>query len=142
LFNEAGYQAVPAKDGEGALAQISISQPALVITELRLPDTDGLNLFDTIHQVNSTLPVIILTAYGSIPLAVAATQRGVFDFLTEPIDVAHLLKQVQAALGTNTNQNANLGKENAWREGIFTRSPQMENLISQASRWPCLMPAY
>lgn len=134
LFDEAGYQAVPVKNGESALAQISISQPALVISELRLPDMDGLNLFNVIHQANSTLPVIILTAYGSIPMAVAATQRGVFDFLTEPIDVAHFLKQVQAALGTNTNtnQNANIGKENAWREGIFTRSPQMENLISQA----------
>lgn len=130
LLDTSGYQAIATKNGNEALAQISIKRPALVVSELRLSDMDGLNLFDVIQQADATLPMIILTACGSIPQAVAATQRGVFDFLIDPIDDALLLQQVKAAIGVNVQSSTS--KENAWREGIFTRSPQMENMISQA----------
>ncbi|MDD2934348.1 MAG: sigma 54-interacting transcriptional regulator [Methylotenera sp.] len=132
LLQTTGYQAKPTKSGQEALAQISIERPALVITELRLSDMDGLNLFDTIHQTDSALPMIILTAHGSISQAVTATQRGVFDFIEEPADEATLLNKIKAAIGTSVHSSTSKSKENAWREGIFTRSPQMENLISQA----------
>lgn len=132
LLQLADYQYISAKNGHEALAQISIDRPDLVIAELRLPDMDGLNLFDIIHQTHSALPMIILTAFGSISQAVAATQRGVFDFIAEPADEAMLLKSIKAAIGSSSHSGAPQGKENAWREGIFTRSPQMENLIGQA----------
>ncbi|MGB7815539.1 MAG: sigma 54-interacting transcriptional regulator [Methylotenera sp.] len=134
LLDAAGYKALPAKNGGGALAQLAISRPDLVVSELRLPDMDGLSLFDAIHHTNSSLPMIIVTAHGSIPQAVAATQRGVFDFLTEPVDSTLLLSRVKAALSTtsSSNQSTGSGNENAWREGIYSRSPQMENLINLA----------
>lgn len=132
LLEAAGYQAVPVKNGHEALSKISVERPALILSELRLSDMHGLGLFDIIHLTDSTLPMIILTAYGSIPQAVAATQRGIFDFLTEPIEESVLLNQIKAAIGASSHSDAEKSKENAWREGIFTRSPQMENLISQA----------
>ena len=80
----AGYEIASAENGKEALAQISINRPALVISDLRMPEMDGFDLFDAIHQNDSTLPVIMLTAHGSIPDAVNATQRGVFGHLGGP----------------------------------------------------------
>lgn len=132
LLEATGYQTIPAINGHEALSKISVERPALILSELRLSDMHGLGLFDIIHLTDSTLPMIILTAYGSIPQAVAATQRGIFDFLAEPIEESVLLNQIKAAIGASSHSDAEKSKENAWREGIFTRSPQMENLISQA----------
>ena len=130
----AGYQVMSATNGEEALAQIAISHPALVISDLRMPGMDGLALFDAIHMSDPALPVIMLTAHGSIPEAVDATQRGVFGFLTKPFDSKLLLQQVEAALrmGAGTHASANIEDDHGWREAIITRSPQMENLLGQA----------
>ncbi len=130
----AGYQVVTATNAEEALSQIAISRPSLVITDLRMPGMDGLALFDVIHKSDPSLPVIMVTAHGSIPEAVDATQRGVFGFLTKPFDSKSLLQQVEAALrvGTGALQNHAEDGDNEWRKSIVTRSPQMENLLGQA----------
>lgn len=133
-LNAAGYQTMSASNGEEALAQIAINRPALVISDLRMPGMDGLSLFDAIHQSDPALPLIMLTAHGSIPEAVEATQRGVFGFLTKPFDSKSLLQQVEAALRTTAGANAGqqAGRIESWRAEIMTRSPQMENLLGQA----------
>ncbi len=133
-LNAAGYQTMSASNGEEALAQIAINRPALVISDLRMPGMDGLSLFDAIHQSDPALPLIMLTAHGSIPEAVDATQRGVFGFLTKPFDSKSLLQQVEAALRTTAGAHAGKQDEDveSWRAEIMTRSPQMENLLGQA----------
>ncbi len=130
----AGYEVMSASNGEEALAQISINRPSLVISDLRMPGMDGLALFDAIHQKDPALPVIMVTAHGSIPEAVDATQRGVFGFLTKPFDSKSLLQQVEAALRMTAGSEASdrQHEDEDWREGIVTRSPQMENLLGQA----------
>jgi len=133
-LHAAGYQVISAASGEEALTQIAVNRPALVISDLRMPGMDGLALFDAIHKSDPALPVIMLTAHGSIPEAVEATQRGVFGFLTKPFDSKSLLQQVEAALrmGSSNNQPNNSHEDEAWRAEIITRSPQMENLLGQA----------
>lgn len=130
----AGYQVVEAKSGEEALTQIAVSRPVLVISDLRMPGMDGMALFEAIQQTDPALPVIMLTAHGSIPEAVEATQRGVFGFLTKPFDSKLLLQQVEAALRISSGKNNGAkSKDNEdWRREIVTRSPQMENLLGQA----------
>ncbi|HEU4708959.1 MAG TPA: sigma 54-interacting transcriptional regulator [Methylophilaceae bacterium] len=130
----AGYQVAAATSGEEALAQIAVSRPALVICDLRMPDMDGMALFDALHKSDPALPMIMLTAHGSIPEAVDATQRGVFGFLTKPFDSKILLQQVEAALrmSTGTPSDTAGDEDQSWRRSIVTRSPQMENLLSQA----------
>ena len=103
----------------------------LVITDLRMEGMDGLALFDAIHREAPALPVVILTAHGTIPEAVAATQRGVFGFLTKPFDPKLLLDTVAEALRLS---GAPGGAEAAWRTEIVTRSPAMESLLAQARR--------
>jgi two-component system, NtrC family, response regulator GlrR len=130
----AGYQTMSASNAEEALAQIAINRPALVISDLRMPGMDGLALFDAIHKTDPSLPLIMLTAHGSIPEAVDATQRGVFGFLTKPFDSKSLLQQVEAALRTTIGHQHPSQDEAVedWRKEIMTRSPQMENLLGQA----------
>ncbi|WP_043116099.1 response regulator, partial [Pseudacidovorax intermedius] len=74
----AGYQVTAVTSAESALTQLEIEHPRLVLSDVRLPGRDGLQLFDEIRKRHPTLPVILLTAHGTIPDAVEATSRGVF----------------------------------------------------------------
>ncbi len=128
-----GYRVRTADSGETALAALAIARPAIVVTDLRMPGIDGMQLFEAIHRQHPSLPVIILTAHGTIPDAVAATQQGVFGFLTKPFDSQDLLAKVAAALKVAGNDTAGTDEVGAaWREGLVTRSPQMEDLLRQA----------
>jgi len=132
-IHDVGYLPDFVSNAEEALAHIAISRPALVISELHLPDMDGLALFDTILRVDPALPMIILTASGTVAEAVAATKRGVFDFINVPVDGDQLARQIKAALAMGASQQAaTVEGDHGWRENIITRSAQMENLINQA----------
>ncbi len=129
-----GYEVAAVESGEKAVAQIPTFQPHLVITDLRMDGMDGMTLFDQIHRRSPALPVIILTAHGSIPDAVDATSRGVFGYLSKPFDSKDLLGQVTRALRV-TGEQQNRSEESSvaeWRQGIVTRSPLMEDLLGQA----------
>lgn len=130
----AGYSTMTAANGAEAMSMIASQRPHLVISDLRMPAMDGMALLESIHQSYPTIPVIILTAHGSIPDAVHATQRGVFGFLTKPFDSQVLLQQVEAALRLNgfTPAESEPAEHPAWRNEIISRSPQMENLLVQA----------
>ncbi len=135
-LTSAGYRVRTADSGETALAALAVERPGVLITDLRMPGIDGLQLFDAVHRQHPALPVVILTAHGTIPDAVSATQRGVFGFLTKPFDSQELLQMVSAALkvtgGDSRTEDSEAGAE--WRAGIITRSPQMEDLLRQAKR--------
>jgi two-component system response regulator GlrR len=129
----AGYEVMTADSGAQALAQLAMRYPHLVITDLQMDGMDGMALFDTIHRSHPTMPVIILTAHGSIPEAVAATQSGVFGFLTKPFDGKDLLIQVEQALRLSgaTLDGAGGARDDDWRKAILTRSPLMEDVLRQ-----------
>lgn len=133
-LSAAGYRVKTAESGEAALAQIAVMRPAVVVTDLRMPGIDGMQLFEQINGQHPTLPVIILTAHGTIPDAVAATQRGVFGFLTKPFDPQELLKKVaQAVAVAGEAREATPGNAvDAWRSDIVTRAAKMDDLLRRA----------
>ena len=132
-LTSAGYRVRTADSGETALAALAVARPAAVVTDLKMPGIDGLALFDAIHRQHPTLPVIILTAHGTIPEAVSATQRGVFGFLTKPFDSQELLQKVANAVSlTGGESEPAMQSTGEWRSGIITRSPRMEDLLRQA----------
>ncbi|HVC12664.1 MAG TPA: sigma 54-interacting transcriptional regulator [Burkholderiales bacterium] len=126
-----GYAVTAAESGEAALTSLAVSRPHVVVTDLRMRGMDGMALFDAIHRQAPSLPVIILTAHGTIPEAVAATRHGVFGFLTKPFDSKMLLDTVGDALRLSS---APRGDAEDWRAGIITRSSAMEDLLAQAQR--------
>ena len=132
-LSTAGYEVSAVESGEQALAQLPLFQPHLIITDLQMGGMDGLTLFDQVHRRNPSLPVMILTAHGTIPDAVEATSRGVYSYLTKPFNSKTLLEHVARALkitGDTPADNDELTSE--WREEIITRSPLMESLLTQA----------
>ncbi|MCK9283694.1 MAG: sigma 54-interacting transcriptional regulator [Rhodocyclaceae bacterium] len=126
----AGHSVLPVSSAEQALARLAVERPQLVITDMRMPGMDGAALFDAIHRQYPTLPVIVLTAHGTIPEAVEATQRGVFGYLTKPYEAPALLAEVARALALGGS--AGEGGGEAWRAPIITRNPSMEALLAQA----------
>lgn len=130
-LSSAGYAVQTAESATQALSKLALARPRLVITDLRMEGMDGLALFERIHAVMPTLPVIILTAHGTIPDAVSATQRGVFGFLTKPFDGKDLLAQVEQALKLSGGAESTGAKE-LWRAAIVTRSQRMEEVLRQA----------
>ncbi len=127
-----GYEVSTALSGEEALAKLSVIKPDVVLTDLRMPGIDGLALFEAIRERNKALPVIIITAHGSIPEAVDATRQGVFSFLTKPIDGNELIDQVERALQFSGGGRMTPGDEGEeWRRGIVYKSVVMEELLSR-----------
>jgi len=132
-LKSAGYDVTAVDSAEKALAQLSVARPHLVVTDLRMSGMDGMALFDAIHQTQPTLPVIILTAHGTIPDAVAATKRGVFGYLTKPFDAQALLEEVGRALavGGAAGVEPPAGGDE-WRAAIITRNPAIEDVLAKA----------
>ena len=122
-----GYSVVTAESGPEALRVLGREKVDLVISDLRMDEMDGLQLFSEIQKGQPGMPVIILTAHGSIPDAVAATQQGVFSFLTKPVDKDALYKAIDEAL-----EQRSPATDEAWRQAIVTRSPLMLRLLEQA----------
>ena len=79
-----GFKVDAVDSGEAALAQLALTRPDAVLTDMQMGGMDGMALFRAIHARDPTLPVVVLTAHGSIPDAVAATQNGLFGYLTKP----------------------------------------------------------
>ncbi|EGE4741646.1 two-component system response regulator GlrR [Salmonella enterica] len=122
-----GYSVVTAESGQEGLRILNREKVDLVISDLRMDEMDGMQLFTEIQKVQPGMPVIILTAHGSIPDAVAATQKGVFSFLTKPIDKDALYKAIDEAL-----EQTAPATDDSWRNSIVTRSPLMLRLLEQA----------
>jgi two-component system, NtrC family, response regulator GlrR len=122
------YDVEAVENGVQALAAASRFRPDLVISDLRMDQLDGIGLLKELQIRWPGLKVILLTAHGTIPDAVQATQMGAFGFLTKPVEKQELLDQVQRALKISgfveTDQD--------WRADLITRSPLMEEKLAQA----------
>ncbi len=127
------FEVLALDSAEKALTQLSIFRPHVVVTDLRMPGMDGMELFERIQERDLRLPVIMLTAHGTIPEAVAATQKGVFSYLVKPFDAQLLLAHIEKALvqtgARETNEEP--GQDDAWRAQIISCSQVMENLLQQ-----------
>lgn len=125
-----GFRVESVASGEAALAQLAVSRPDAVLTDMQMPGMDGMALFRAIQARDPALPVIVLTAHGTIPDAVAATQQGLFGYLTKPYDGAtlvDLLKRATRLGGGSTDVG-----DDRWRSDIVTASPAMEALLAEA----------
>jgi two-component system response regulator GlrR len=132
-LNAAGYRVSAVASAEAALAQLDIERPQLVLSDVRLPGKDGLALFEDIRARHPSLPVILLTAHGTIPDAVEATERGVFTYLTKPFDGKALEAKIAQALALSAAAPATpTGPEDSWQNAIISRSSRMAETLAEA----------
>jgi len=93
-----GYCVIIAHDGQDGLGRIRASHVDLVLSDLKLPKKDGLEVLKTAKAENPLMPIIMMTAFGSIETAVTAMKEGAFDFITKPFDTDHLTLLIKRAL--------------------------------------------
>jgi len=132
-LRSAGHEVLAVTSGRAALAQLNFFRPQLVLTDLRMEGMDGMALFHALHTECPALPVIILTAHGTIPEAVEASQAGVFGFLTKPFEGKHLLREIERALRA-TPSLTDAGPRPEWTREIVYSSSAMDTLVRQAER--------
>jgi DNA-binding NtrC family response regulator len=130
---------VEARDQEEAVAALRESQLALVLSDLRLPKGDGLGVLRAVKETDSELPVIVMTAHGSIQDAVDAMKQGALDFLAKPVDPDHLLLLVSRALEQRRllSEYRLLKEEAAARRGgpsIIGDSPPLRQALTAIDR--------
>ncbi|HEX4858897.1 MAG TPA: sigma 54-interacting transcriptional regulator, partial [Usitatibacteraceae bacterium] len=129
-----GHRVNTAASAEQALSLFAAERPDLVVTDLRMAGMDGMGLFHEIERRHPGLPVIILTAHGSIPDAVAATREGVFGYLTKPYDANDLIARIERALELHGNAPPAALPDQSWRAAIITKSAAMEDVLKRAER--------
>lgn len=135
-LQRAGYTVVAACDGESATAMVAKHRPAAVITDLKMPEMDGLALLSRLKQTDDQLPVILMTAYGTVDEAVRAMRDGAFDFVQKPFEGDQLIMVVNRAV-----EHRRLVQENAVLKthtrsidstpALVGRSPVMKRLAQQ-----------
>ncbi len=128
-----GYDVKTANDGIQALQKLETGDIDLVLSDLRMDKMGGMELFEEVQKRYPGLPVIIITAQGSIPDAVAAAQSGVFGFLTKPIEKDELFRQIELALFQASHKPQGEANQE-WRSDIFSRSQTMERLLVTSKR--------
>lgn len=122
-----GYRTEACSAGNEALASLRRELSDVVVTDLRMEPMDGMALFGHIQRQWPNIPVIMLTAHGSIREAVQATQQGLFSFLTKPVDNRELLRAVEQALEIGCGP----GPAEGWSDSILTRNDYMLKLLEQ-----------
>jgi len=128
-LSAANYEVESVSSARSAMDACARFRPHLVITDLRMEHLDGLDLLRQLKGRWPELSVMILTAHGTIPEAVQATQCGAFGFLVKPIEKSELLGQVQRAIAVSNFTETNAD----WRAHIVSRSQLMEDRLGQAN---------
>src|SRR5690242_4656977 len=106
-MTQAGYAATWAEDAEAGLREIARRPYDVVISDVRMPGMDGMTLLEKLSREQPDLPVVLLTAHGSVPMAVEAMRKGAADFLLKPFDRDEVLFVVKKALeGTKAARQA------------------------------------
>ncbi len=124
-----GYEVVTAATQDEALSHARNETFALAIVDLRLDCTDGISVMQDIHAVNPYMPIIILTAHGSIESAVEATKKGAFNFLNKPFDPEALLLQIEKAL-----ENQRLASEVRRLEELLNEKYNFKNIVARSEK--------
>ena len=139
-LQRAGYTVVAASDGDSALNLLAKHRPAAVVTDLKMPEMDGLELLARLKQADDGLPVVLMTAYGSVNDAVSAMKRGAFDFIQKPFEGDQLVMVVRRAV-----EHRRLLQENAAlrssagslgdEPSLIGQSPPMKRLAQQIQQF-------
>ncbi len=126
-LTDAGYKVIWAKDGREGIAMVREKKIDFVLTDLKLPYQSGLDVLHEVKTQSAFIPVIVMTAYGSIEAAVKAVKEGAFDFISKPFDPDHLLLQIEKAL-----EKQRLITENIILKETFSRQLGLPRIIGKS----------
>jgi DNA-binding NtrC family response regulator len=126
LLIEEGHEVLTAASGESGLEIVRSVLPDLVLLDLRLPGMSGLETFLALREIESKLPVIIMTAFGTTETAIEATKLGAFDYILKPFDIPDILKLISQALEASRFMRSQVEID------ILPKTPSTEVIIGQS----------
>jgi two-component system response regulator GlrR len=124
-----GFQVVAVNNGQECLQKLEVFKPDVMISDLRMDTMDGLELYARVNRLMPFLPVVLMTAHGTISDAVNATQQGVFSFLPKPIDKEQLLDVIHKAIERKGHFQEPFDETDDF--AMVTRNPKMMDLLEQ-----------
>ena len=139
LLRQEGYAAIAAADGQSALEAAADRPPDVVVTDLKMPNMDGVELLKRLHEQDPDLPVIVVTAFGDVASAVNAMRAGAEDYLTKPVDFDALILSIERALErcalrveADTLRRQLREREGEGLEALIGASPAMQKVYRVA----------
>src|SRR5216684_7394931 len=128
MLRRTGYDVTVAADGEQGLAEFLKSGADIVVTDLVMPKMGGMELLRSVNSSNPDVPVIIITAHGTVDSAVEAIKLGAFDYITKPFDQAEIQAVVAKATRTHAANQQNVKADGRARSSIIGGSTQMQDV--------------
>jgi DNA-binding NtrC family response regulator len=122
-----GHPVEPCGDGREAIEKIAKGRFRMILTDLKLPRADGLQVLRAARRADSSVPVVVMTAFGSVPDAVAAIKEGAYDFLEKPVDSDHLLALIGRAL-----EHRRLARENLFLKERFAEELEPPRIVGES----------
>jgi two-component system response regulator AtoC len=135
-LEDEGYNVEQVTSGDQALARLNVASFDLLVVDVRMPGTTGLEVTRIVHEKYPLLPVIVMTAFGSIETAVEAIHEGAFDFISKPMNLAELRKTVEKALAQRALQRR---AEQSTEESDELSPQRMSKIIGKT---PAMMEVY
>jgi nitrogen regulation protein NR(I) len=131
-----GHEVVVEKRGDDGLTRASQTPFNVVITDLRLPGLNGLELVQQLHAARPRLPIILITAYGTTKTAIEATKLGAYDYVLKPFDIPEMLALVAKAADSNRliSEPVALGETGSARDALVGQSQAMQNIYKEIGR--------
>ncbi len=136
LLRREGHEPVLASSGEQALEQVASERPALVFMDIQMPGMGGLEALARLRERDPELPVVVMTAYGTMDTALEAVNRGAFDYIGKPVELAQVRKLLQRALQTRTTpaeEPARNAPAAGGEDSLVGRSPVMQEIFKLVS---------
>ena len=138
LLTEEGHTVHTAPTGEAGIAMVRECVPDMVVMDVRLPGMSGLEAFRAVHEIESKLPVIVMTAFGTTETAIEATKLGAFDYVLKPFEIPEILALIDQALEAGRFMRSKLEidvvPEVASAEAIIGRSKAMQEVYKAIGR--------
>jgi two-component system, LuxR family, response regulator FixJ len=129
LLEEAGYRVCAYASAEDLLALGALAESGCVVSDVRMPGMDGLALLRRLRAKGVTLPLVLITAHGDVPVAVAAMKAGAVDFLEKPFEAEALLDAVEAGLRTRRSGGLEAEDAEAARRRLQALTPREHEVL-------------
>jgi nitrogen regulation protein NR(I) len=136
VLADEGYEVMIEKAGDAGLARAQAEAFDVVVTDLKLPGLDGLELVRQLHAARPRLPILMMTAHGTTETAIEATQSGAYDYLLKPFEMPELLKLVEEAVAASQlmSEPVQLGAAGQARSAIVGNSRAMQTIYKEIGR--------
>lgn len=139
ISKKCGCEVLTAESGVAALKKLETARPDVIVTDIKMPDLDGLELLKRVGDLDPTISVIIMTGYGTIDMAVQAIRDGAYDFLEKPFDKDHIIRVIKNCLERTALLRANQELQEQLKtitmpEGFVGKSPALQRVLDLLAR--------